>query len=207
MQAPFATSNERKALLETAETKNLVNLEAFSRAAAYKKTVIQTGPAFFDDSDMLSDYYLVVVYDEKNNSPLLTARYYFNKDVIFKCLQGDDKGSPSINPYVYNENQLFLSDRLSGNTSSKTYRKHRDYIFLLFYKELLKRNKSSKFILMARKAPQEKLLTKYLRLGVDVVGSNTHKGKAHWILLGDLKKIKRGFRKSLFLSLYLLIKA
>jgi hypothetical protein len=122
-------------------------------------------------------------------------------------LQGDENRNPSINPYLYNGNELFLSDRLSGNTASKAYRRHHDYIFLLFYKEILRKNKSCKFILMARKEPQEKLLTKYLRLGLDVVGSNIHKGKAHWILLGDLKKIKRRLKKVLLGSFYLLVKS
>ncbi|PBQ34661.1 hypothetical protein CNR22_23755 [Sphingobacteriaceae bacterium] len=206
LQKPGTKGSERTGVPATLETKNLINLEKNLRAVAYKKTSIKTGPDFFDDSDMQSDYYLVIVYDKKTNTPLLTARYYFEKEAILKCLQGDENGTLALNPYLYNENELFLSDRLSGNTSSKIYRRYRNYIFLLFYKEIIRRNNCCKFILMARKQPQEKLLSKYLRLGLDVKGSNVHKGKAHWILLGDLKKIKRSFTQTLFSTLYLLVK-
>jgi hypothetical protein len=41
---------------------------------------------------------------------------------------------------------------------------------------------------MARREKYEKLLTKYIRLGLHVIGSTKHKGKEHWILLGDLSK-------------------
>jgi len=207
LQRPVIGYVERKAFVENSENKKLIKLEEESRRSAYKNTSLNTGPAFFDDSDMRSDYFLILVYDKKRNVPLLTARYYFDKDVILKCLEGEEKKGLALNPYLYNGNTLFLSDRLSGNTSNTLYRKHRDYIFLLFYKEIYRQNKSRKFILMARKEPREKLLTKYLRQGLDVIGSNVHKGKAHWILLGDMKKIKRGLRKTFLSTVYLLIKS
>jgi len=50
---------------------------------------------------------------------------------------------------------------------------------------------------MARKEKHDKLLNKYLLLGLRVIGSNTHKDREHWILLGDVNvcysKLKLSF--------------
>ncbi len=174
---------------------NLVLQETFLRKLAYKTTSIKTGASFFDDSDMISEYYLVVVYDESSNTPLLSARYYFDKSVISNYLNGyvniESKkinNECKLNLNDFKKAKIFLADRLSGNLSSFIYRHCRNYIFSLFYKEIVSHNKDCKLILMARKEKHEKLLKKYLFLGFDVIGSKVHNEKEHWILLTDLKK-------------------
>ncbi len=195
---PIALSDiptEREPVIKNEISKNLISKESYLRRSAYKNTTIKTDESFFDDSDMKSDYYLIIIYDKKSNTSLLSARYYFDKSVIKKYLKGDDYSEPrqadlnyTLNIDKYKEGEIFLIDRMSSNNYCSVYRKNRNYIHLLFYLELLKHNKNCKFMAMARKEKYEKLLTKYLRLGLRVIGSAKHKGKEHWILLGDLKK-------------------
>lgn len=216
LQASVFSENEnvkRVAFLQNKKNEELISHEAFLRKLAYKNTTIKTDETFFNDSDMESDYYIVVVYDKKYNIPLLSARYYFDRSAINKCLKGDCN-SDIDNSYLkknfsidkFNEGSVFLADRLSGNTHSRIYRKHRNYIFLILYSEIFTHNKICNLILMARKDKYEKLLTKYLRLGLHIIGSTTHKGKEHWILLGDLKKSYSELRFSFVSNIILMSK-
>ena len=180
----------RMAVIASELNHRLVEMESVSRRSAYTNTPIQTGEQFFDDSDMRSDYYLVTVYDSEFNTPLLTARYYFDLSVIAFCLVGgNDTGkTPPVDLSSFEQGEIFLADRLSGNVSSAVYRRYRTYIFLLLYAEVYRKNKSSRFILMARKEKSDKLLAKYLQLGLSKQGSTIHRGREHWILLGDTAK-------------------
>lgn len=191
----------------------LISGEAFLRRLAYKNTSIKTDESFFDDSDMKSDYYLIIIYDKKSNIPLLTARYYFDKSVITKYLKGDDipaqepaVKADSLNIDKFKEGEIFLIDRMSANNNCSTYRQCRNYIHLLFYLELVTRNKGCKIIAMARKEKYEKLLAKYHRLGLGVVGATRHKSVEHWILMGDLKKCYSQLKMSTMLNIMLISK-
>ncbi|MEO6902056.1 MAG: hypothetical protein ABI315_02780 [Bacteroidia bacterium] len=181
---------------------DLITCEAFLRRSAYKNTSIKTDESFFNDTDMTSDYYLVIVYHKKSNIPLLSARYYFDKRLIYKYLKGD-YGQPdsekSIDLKQYQNGEVFLADRLSGNITNYIYTKHRNYIFSLFYSEVLNRNQNCHLILMARSEQQEKLLTKYLRIGFNIIGSTMHYGKKHWVVICDLNK-SYSFRKKSMIS-------
>lgn len=197
MPAPSATiksAGERKSLSGDETNSHLILKEAFLRRTAYKNTPINISETFFDDSDLSSDYYLVVVYDSASGTPLLSARYCFDKPFITKCLRGERTDQPlrelEINTEAYPAGELFLADRLSGNIASSIYRGHRDVIFNLFYREVLEHNKQASLILMARKEKKDKLLNKYLRLGFNIVGTTFHKGREHWIVLCDLKNAK-----------------
>lgn len=187
----FTGEVKRVAIAQNKQSEKLIAYETFLRRTAYKNTIIKTGESFFNDSDMISDYFLVVVYDKKTNTPLLSARYYFNSLMINKCLRGDENEENATEFFVKNKlknEELFLSDRLSGNINSPIYRLHRSYIFLLFYLQIFTLNRNRKFILMARKEKRDKLLKKYLNLGLNTIGSTKHKGKDHWILMGDVEK-------------------
>lgn len=174
----------------------LVRMEALSRERAYKNTRLLTGSAFFDDSDMHSEYYLVLVYDEKNKAPLLTARYYSDVDTIRKCLLGDGLGHTLINiPKKIMANNIFLADRLSANPASSLYRKYRNYIYKMFYSEIFKRTSGSSYVIMARKEQGDKLLNKYLALGSHIGGTVMHKGCEHWVLYGDVNESYAFLRK------------
>ncbi len=181
---------KRVAVAQNKQSQELIAYETFLRKAAYKNTIIKTGKSFFDDSDMLYDYFLVVVHDKKTNTPLLSARYYFDRSAINKCLRGDDNNetvTEILDKYKFENLELFLSDRLSGNINSRVYRLHRSYIFLMFYLQIFTHNRNCKFILMARKEKFDKLLKKYMNLGLNTIGSTKHKGRDHWILLGDVE--------------------
>lgn len=170
-------------------TLKLISSESTLRRFAYKHVKITTDESFYDDTDMQSNYFLVVVYDKKTNAPLLSSRHYFHKPFIKKQLNGSGKANQhSLNPDIFADGKIFLADRLSGNTANSLYRKYRDYIFFLYYSEILKRNKNCNLILMARSEPQEKLLSKYVRIGFNIMGSAEHKGRKHWIVLADLGK-------------------
>ncbi|MBL7931479.1 MAG: hypothetical protein JNL60_06240 [Bacteroidia bacterium] len=171
------------------EAENLIRLESISRESAYRNTRIRTNSSFYDDSDMKSEYYLVLVYDTEKNIPLLTARYYFDIDAIRKCLKGDNQSSHIINSLEkFFSGSLFLADRFSANLSSAKYRMFRTYIYALFYREIFRNTENGSFIIMARKEKGDKLLNKYLAIGTEIKGTVMHKGKEHWVLFGDVNK-------------------
>ena len=207
LQKPYGMV-KRKLVIENEFHNDLISKEEVSRKSAYKNSTILTNDSFFDDSDMQSDYYLVIVYDKRLNIPLLTARYYYDKSTISKSLSGDNNIDTKniLNLETIQDGHIFLSDRLSGNPNSSEYRRHRQYIFLLFYVEILLRNKGKQFILMARKEKYDKLLNKYLQIGLQIIGSNTHKGKEHWILLGDVEVCEAKLKLSILTKFVLLFK-
>lgn len=173
---------------------DLVVKESFLRRKAYKNTTINTGESFFDDSDLNSEYYLVVVYDRTTDTALLSFRYFFDKTLISKCLRGDNNEDikPAIpgknfNPEDYPDRNVFLADRLSGNTNSLLYRRHRSKIFALVYSEIEKKRTDCVVLLMVRKAKRDRQLSKYLNMGFVLIGSTLHKGREHSIILRDLK--------------------
>jgi hypothetical protein len=135
---------------------------------------------------MSGNYYLLIVYSKYPFTPLLTARYYSNEDIISRVLKGDDeKGDGSS---FKNKHGIFLIDRMCANTASSIYRRRRSYVNLLFYSMLLMKNSKRNFLAMARKEKGNKLLKKYLRLGLHVTGLVKHKGREHWLLRGSFKE-------------------
>jgi hypothetical protein len=197
MQPPIQSAEnetKRQSLIKNEIVENLISHETFLRRTAYKNTTIKTDNSFFDDTDMTSEYYLVVVYEQNSNIPLLSSRYYFNKFVITKYLKGDNNSEADLiylgekfNLDNYKEGNIFLADRLSGNVKSSIYRQCRNRIFMLFYSEMVNTNKNCKLLLMVRKEKHDKQLSKYLKIGFVLIGSTLHKGKEHSIILGDFK--------------------
>jgi hypothetical protein len=170
---------------------SLVAYEAFLRKKAYRNTTIKVDESFFNDSDMKKKYSLIVVYT-RSGIPLLSARYFHDKSFIEKCLQGETSLSLTDKTFSfnqYNEDKIFLADRLSGNLSTRIYRENRKYIFSLFRAEIFKHNRQCTLLLMAREEKGDKLLAKYINWGFHVIGSTIHKGRPHWIVLQDFKKI------------------
>lgn len=193
---------ERKPLSNDKFSRGLLEKESYLRRIAYKNTPITKEQSFYDDSDMKEEYYLVVVFDADSDTPLLSCRYFYSKNVISRSLVGEEKTEACIN--INDFQNIFLADRLSGNITSPIYRKHRSHIFLLFYLEFLKHCKTDDFILMARREKHDKLLKKYLGLGVELKGSTKHRGVEHWIVLGNVlqcyKLIKLSSEQKMFLS-------
>lgn len=197
---PAGSTGRRKPVAAHARHEALIMQEGRLRRKAYRNTLIQTDDAFFDDSDMSSDYYLLVVYDKRSGTALLSARYYFSDADITRRLKGhlpvaENRG----------EKGLFFIDRMSANQHALRYRQHRAHIHLLFYSELAARTKGCCFVAMARKEKAEKLLKKYLRLGMQVSGDMVHQGKAHWILTGDMDKSHAELSRSLWSNLLLIL--
>lgn len=198
MYPPVLLTNntiKRQSKNKDEQVKNLVSFEALLRRTAYKNTIIKTDESFFNDSDMKSEYYLVVVYDAESNIPLLSARHYFDKSSIAKFLKGDNNMETELfyhnekfNLNNYPKGKIFLADRLSGNINSSIYRKNHRKIFSLYYSEILNNNKNSTLLLMVRKVKHDKQLSKYLSMGFTILGSTIHKDKEHNIILRDLFK-------------------
>ena len=199
MQSPILRTDntiKRQSQNKEEQVESLISFEAFLRRTAYKNTTIKTGESFFDDSDMKSEYYLVVVYDKISNTPLLSARHYFDKSVVAKYLKGDNDIEVELsylgakfNLDSYTNGKVFLADRLSGNINSSIYRKYRHNIFSLYYSEIANNNKNCTLLLMVRKEKHDKQLSKYLNLGFNIIGSTLHKGREHSIILRDLKNV------------------
>lgn len=194
-------------------TENLISLEGQLRRLAYRNTTVDVNESFFDDSDMQMEYRLVIIYDKKTGTPLLSARYYYDQETIFRYLKGDQVAENALSDQYlelnindYGQGTLFLADRLSGNLDHPLFQQQRARIFLLFYLEMYKHNKAANFILMARKEKTERLLTKYLRLGLTVIGTNSLRGKDHWILLGNMTTIYQQRKQSITTNCYLLLR-
>ncbi len=193
---PADNTIKRQAKSKEEKLEYLISHEAFLRRAAYKNTTIKTNESFFDDSDMKSEYYLVIVYDKTSNTPLLSARHYFDKSLIAKFLKGDNGLETELsylgekfNLDSYSDGEIFLADRLSGNISSLIYRQCRNRIFSLYYSEIVNNNKNCTLLLMVRKEKRDKQLSNYLNMGFTLLGSTLHKGKEHSIILRDLKHV------------------
>ncbi len=197
MQPPLVlpdTSVKRISLIENEEADTIISHEAMLRRKAYQNTTIRTDEAFYNDSDMKSMYYLVVVFDQLSNTPLLSARYYFHKPVIEKYLRGDlgtelnySYLNTKFNLHNFPEGRIFLADRLSGNLSCSIYRQNRTNIFSTYYTEIINKNKECFLLLMVRKDKGDKQLLKYLKMGFVAIGSTLHKGKEHSVIIGDLR--------------------
>jgi hypothetical protein len=172
----------------------LVAQERYLRKQAYANTIIKVDASFFDDSDMRSDYFLTLIYDKISQTPLLSSRYYFDKEIIQKYLNGD-AGKQIILSYkgqvLELKGNVFLADRLSGNVKSNIYRKNRSDIFSLYYSTIVEMNPQALLLLMARKERGDKQLNKYIDLGFEMLGSTQHKGKEHSIIVGDMKTWKQ----------------
>ena len=197
MQPPLLLPDntiKRQSQIKEESVGSLISFEAFLRRAAYKNTTIKTDESFFDDSDMKSEYNLVVVYDKPSNTPLLSARHYFDKSVIAKYLKGDNgleiehsRLGTEFNLDGYPTGKVFLADRLSGHINSSIYRQYRNNIFKLYYSEIVNNNKNCTLLLMVRKENHDKQFSKYLNMGFTLIGSTLHKGKVHSIILRDLQ--------------------
>ena len=165
----------------------LLTAERKLRTKAYANTTIKTNDAFFDDSDMTSNYYLIIVYEQLSQTPLLSARYYYDRTIIGKYLKGD-LGEPhcsKMNDKTFNilnglNGAIFLADRLSGNIACGLYRKYRNEIFNVFYSEVKKHNLNKTIILMVREKKQVK---KYIALGFHLIGEVIHKEIPHSIVV------------------------
>lgn len=168
----------------------LLNAERALRKKAYSQTIIKTDPAFFDDSDMQKHYFLVLVYDTISHTPLLSARYYYDKKVIMNYLKGDSGIMPTLvfnnKPFHINnyaDNELLLADRLSGNIPHELYRKNRLSILSCFYNEISQLNKNNTIILMVRETKQ---MQKYISLGFQLMGSVIHKSIIHYVVISTI---------------------
>lgn len=206
----------RMPMIATKQNLYFVAQEQFLRKTAYKDSEMKIDDSFFTDIDMELEYYLIIIYCGKSKTPLLSARYFYNRDVIFNYLQpsigrlSEYKRSFSASKKdLSNElknNNIFLIDRLSGNTSSKIYEKYRNYIFLELYLQIIKYNKGKLFLVMARSQEYEKLLTKYLRAGLNVVGETMHNEVRHWVLLGDVNAFISNVHQGVLLNSFLSVK-
>lgn len=203
VQVSFKTSSEI--------SNDLVGYEDFLRRKAFKASTIDSDPSFFDNSDMISEYYLTVVYDKRTKTPLLSSRHFYHKETIQKKLLGENVKETKefsnwnkINLENYKEGQIFLADRLSANSEHPLFIKNRNFIFLKYYKTLYKDNLGKNYFLMAKSEKFEKLLTKYIRLGLVIVGKSQHHKKVHWILFGDFNNSLKLFKRIQFLRMILL---
>lgn len=168
----------------------IIAYERFLRKTAYKNTVIKINDSFFDDSDMQSIYYLCVIWDEDSNTPLLSCRYFYDQKLIKRYMQGDfgidiplnyDKSIFELNSYE--QESIFLADRLSGNINSVIYRNNRNQLFSLLYHEIRTNNNNKTMLLMVREDLKNKQIQRYLKLGFLNLGSVLHKNKMHAVLL------------------------
>lgn len=164
--------------------------EQKNRCLAFSYVSFDFPETFFDDLDMEEPYSIVVVYNKKTNEVLLSSRCIYDQQWIIKTINGNDQNFEN-QVRNFGSNPFFLSDRLSGNQLHPLYKKYRKYIFAQFYSELVKNNPNKNLILMARSEENERLLTKYLRLGFYIIGKTIHNESDNWVVISDLTSSRR----------------
>jgi hypothetical protein len=88
-----------------------------------------------------------------------------------------------FDPLLLRRGSIFLADRLSGNTNYPIYRQYRAQIFSAYYTEMRHQTKDSALLLMVRKADQQKQITRYIKMGFELLGETVHKGREHSIVI------------------------
>lgn len=169
----------------------LIRAERFLRKIAFEEVNMARPEIFYTDEDLNSAFDFIVVRDRTSKTPLLSSRSYTDHSVIRKQLNGHDPGDYLTLSLLPDEHYVLL-DRLSGNLKHSAFVKNRKRIFMSYYIHVLKSYPKNHIILMARSSPDERLLTKYIRLGFHVIGKQKHNQIAHWILLLPAKGRTRG---------------
>lgn len=186
------------------------NMENHLRKKAYALAPIETKQSFFDDRDMHAEYYLYVVYNSKDETPLLSIRLYYSGDDIKAELKGTNPSkafmihNPNTNKMSswapdeidkYEFGECFILDRMSADFGNAYYKTNRSKIMKRLYKAVYQNNRTAKvFYALARRSVKEALLTKYLRLGLRIIGMAEYFGKDHWVLEGRYHCIKEHFQ-------------
>lgn len=194
-----------------------VGFESLLRAKAYRKTTLPTSPSFYNDGDLSSEYAIIVAFDKRSNTPLLSSRLYWDPNDIMQELKGDDPilsfkiRDPETDSFdqwypdelfKYEYGQCFLVDRMSGNLDHELYKKNKRRLFKLMYRKIFSSQKEAKvFYALARRSTKEKLLSKYLRIGMRVIGTTQYCGREHWVLEGRFTCIRKHFMNTLRLFL------
>lgn len=200
-----------KAGLTLEEAEYFVEGEYKLRKEAYSKVYKYNLPeSFLDDSDMNGDYSLFVVYrniSDLKKRILLTARTFTNKNDINKEICGDrnriyifdveqqrdiekDFALPECD-----EGEIFVIDRLS----SGYLREYKDELYGLLFRtiyDIHKEANAKRVYAIARRQPQEYLMSKYVRLGMKVEGWRWHaidRELQHWVLSTTLDAMKSNF--------------
>lgn len=160
----------------------LVSDERFLRKTAFEQVSMSRPETFYTDEDLDAPFDFIVVRDRKSKTPLLSSRSYTDHSLILKQLSGHEPGNYLELSLVSSENYVLL-DRLSANAANPFFAKMRRNIFINYYIRVLKSYPEHHIILMARSSNDERLLTKYLRLGFHVIGKQKHNQVDHWILI------------------------
>ncbi|MEO9257382.1 MAG: hypothetical protein ABI207_03310, partial [Crocinitomicaceae bacterium] len=127
--------------------------------------------------------------------PLLSARYYFDTEMILKYVLGKEasategvlKIAQDVKQNKIDNANLFLIDRMSVNIANQVYRKYRWQIMSMFQMELLKHTRNFPFFAMAREDKQQKLAKKYETYGLEIIGSCIHQGKSHYVMYSNME--------------------
>ncbi len=168
--------------LQNRSSDPLISDERLLRKTAFENVSMHRSQAFYTDEDMEAPFDFIVVKDRKSKTPLLSSRSYTNQSVIRKQLHAHDPEDYLTIVLDPDENYVLL-DRLSGNLAHPLFLKMRERIFMNYYIRVLKAYPKHHIILMARSSKDERLLTKYLRLGFHVIGKQKHNQVDHWILI------------------------
>lgn len=192
---------------------NLFHKEKKLRKEAFKNVEMNMDESFFTDDDLKSEYFITTVFDSKTKEVLLVSRHYFNKKMIVKNLSFNRTSECEwldLDINNFKEGELFLADRLAGNETHPIYQKHRQYIFNVYYSKFITLYSNCKLVLFARSQLKENLLSKYIRIGFNLIGCIEHNERKHWIVINDLSKsykfIDKTLRSFLILKILQLIK-
>ncbi len=170
----------------------IINKEAYLRQQFYSDEKDKNDLAFYNDYDMQSHYFLAVCYEEILNIPLLSSRYYYDKNAIRTAILGDKKQITFRRPYSLNwllNQHSFLLDRISVNHNNQIFHQNEGKIFNSFNKEFAIKNPNALLLFLAEMYNNEKNLSTYQSLGFSQIGATVTNAVPYWILLNDLRNI------------------
>ncbi|AEA42504.1 hypothetical protein [Fluviicola taffensis] len=160
----------------------LVVAERSLRKTAFSEVNMPLTESFYTDEDLDNSFDFIIVRDRKTKTPLLSSRSYTNQTLIHKQLQAHET-TDYLTLSLDSDEKYVLLDRLSAHSKHSLFSKSRKKIFINYYIHVLNFYPKHHLILMARSEPDERLLTKYLRLGFQIVGKQKHNQVDHWIVL------------------------
>lgn len=151
------------------------------RREAFESVDMLKTESFFTDNDLKCPFSFLLVRDSASDSLLLSSRAYTDQSTIQTVISPVIDSDYLLMTLAPTKNYVFL-DRLVTSAFHPQFLANRSSIFRHFYTMVLQRFQRHDIILMARSEPNERLLTKYIRLGFHIVGKKTHNGVLHYII-------------------------
>lgn len=173
------------------------------RRRAFETVKMATTERFFTDDDLDCSFSFLQVWH--SDTLLLSSRAYTDQKTISAVISPDSESDYLLEELDSTRSYVFL-DRLVIDAENTSFQFNRPLVFRRFYDQVISKFKQHDIILMARSEPNERLLTKYIRLGFHVIGKKTHHNIPHYIIILKHKERFNTLKQSTLTYFYLRFK-